>query len=92
MEVGVTLEFAKEEYFKRLCNKDIFEKEVTDKFVGKVKVLKSSASCSNEEMTMAIDRFRRWGAENGIYMPSPEDEQILKDIEIEMGRIKSFIG
>ena len=42
-------------------------------------------------MSIAIDRFKRWGAENGIYMPNPEDILLLKEIEVEMGRMKSYL-
>jgi hypothetical protein len=43
-------------------------------------------------MSMAIDRFKRWGSENGFYMPNPDDESLLKDIAIEMARSQAYIG
>lgn len=92
METGNTLEYCKEWYFKRLCNKDLFVFSRDDKYAGKVEVIRSTADLTKEEMSIAIDRFKRWGAENGIYMPSPDDESLLRSIEIEMGRIKSYIG
>ena len=91
MDVGVTLDYAKREYFKRLVNKDIFIRKVQDKFTGEGEVIRSSADLSVEEMTIAIDRFKRWGAENGFYFPSPEDEARLRDIEIEMGRMRQYL-
>lgn len=91
MDVGVTLDYAKQEYFKRLTNKDIFCIEVDDRFCGKVIRLRSSAELTKEEMSMAIDRFKKWGAENGIYMPNPEDTALLRDIEIEMGRMRGYL-
>ena len=92
IETGNTLEYCKEWYFKRLCNKDLFVTTRTDRFAGQVEVLRSSADLTQEEMSMAIDRFKRWGAENGIYMPNPGDESLLREIEIEMGRMKSYLG
>ena len=53
--------------------------------------LRSTAELTKEEMSTAIDRFKRWGAENGIYMPNPDDASLLKAIEIEMGRMKSYL-
>lgn len=91
MEVGVTLEYAKQEYFKRLTNQDIFCIEVNDRFCGKVTRLRSSAELTKEEASMAIDRFKRWAREQGMYMPEPTDEALLRDIEIEMSRMRRFL-
>ena len=55
-------------------------------------MIRSSADLTKEEMSMAIDRFKRWGAENGIYMPNPGDESLLREIAIEMGRNKAYLG
>ena len=91
MDVGVRLQVAKEAYFKRLINHDLFVCKVQDKFLGEREEIRSSRDLSVEEMTIAIDRLRRWGAENGYYLPSPEDEARLRDIEIEMGRMKQYL-
>lgn len=92
METGNTLEYCKEWYFKRLCNKDLFVTTRTDKYAGEVEVIRSSADLTRSEMSTAIDRFKRWGAENGIYMPNPGDESLLREIAIEMGRNKAYLG
>ena len=92
METGNTLEDVKTLYFKQHCNRDIFCYDVDDKFCGKVTKIRSSADVSKEEMSIAIDRFKRWGAENGIYMPNPGDESLLREIAIEMGRNKAYLG
>jgi hypothetical protein len=91
MEVGVTLEYAKREYFKKLVNKDLLIRKEHDRFSGEIEMIRSSADLSVEEMRIAIDKFKRWGAENGIYIPSPEDTARLRDIEIEMGRMKQYL-
>ena len=90
MDVGVTLEYAKREYFKKLVNKDLFIRKEQDRFSGEIEVIRSSASLTIEEMSIAIDRFKRWGAENGFYLPSPEDKDRHKYIEIEMGRMRQY--
>lgn len=92
METGNTLEDVKREYFKRIVNPDIFMSYRTDSRGNSIAVYRSTTNVSKEEMSMAIDRFKRWGAENGIYLPNPGDEQILRDIEIQMGRNRSFLG
>jgi len=91
METGNTLEYTKEIYFKRIVNPDIFVQEVEDKFAGKVQTLRSTAGIPKDTMSTAIDRFKRWAADNGIYIPDPEDAERLKDIEMEMGRMKSYL-
>ena len=92
METGNTLEDVKREYFKDLVNPDIFRYYRTDNRGNTIRVYRSSADVSKEEMSMAIDRFKRWGAENGIYMPNPGDESLLREIAIEMGRNKAYLG
>ena len=92
METGNSLEDAKVCYFKRIVNPDIFCIKKTDRFGNTIDVLRSSADLSQEEMSMAIDRFKKWGADNGIYMPNPDDASLLREIEIEMGRQRIYIG
>ena len=91
IETGNTLAYTKDVYFKRLVNPDIFVKEVNDLYVGKVRTVRSSADLTVETMSEAIDRFKRWAAEQGIYIPEPEDAERLRDIELEMGRMKSYL-
>lgn len=92
MYTGNTLAFTKDVYFKKLVNPDLFCVMKEDRIMGKVPILRSSADLTKEEMSMAIDRFKRWGAENGIYMPNPGDESLLREIAIEMGRNKAYLG
>lgn len=92
MDTGNTLAYAKEQYFKRLVNPDLFIQEVTDPYAGKVRVIRSLTDLTQAEVSMAIDRFKRWAAEQGIYLPNPGDEALLRDIEIEMGRQRNYLG
>lgn len=92
MEVGTSLEDAKTTYFKRICNRELFETSFKDKLLGETRTtLRSSASLSKEEMSTAIDRFKRWAAEQGIYMPEPGDEQLLAIIRYEMDKMKQYL-
>lgn len=91
METGNILEDVKREYFKRMVNPDIFMSYNTDTRGNSIAVYRSTNAVSKEELSTAIERFKRWGAENGIYMPNPEDIHLLKEIEIEMGRMKSYL-
>ena len=91
MDTGNTLEFVKEWYFKRLVNPDIFLRKTEDKYAGEIETIRSTAELTTEETSTAIDRFKRWGDENGFYMPEPGDESLLRSIEIEMGRLQKYL-
>jgi len=91
-ETGNTLEYVKENYFKKLCNKDIFVVSCDDRFLGKVEVLRSSASLTTEEMTTAINRFRNWASSEAfIYLPEPSEEYLLSLAEIETEKYKDYL-
>lgn len=91
MDTGNSVEDVKREYFKNLVNPDIFRSYKTDNRGNTIAVYRSTSAVSKEEMTMAIDRFKKWGAENGIYMPNPDDISLLRQIEVEMGRMKTYL-
>lgn len=92
METGNTLEWVKQQYFKKLVNADIFIREQEDKWLGRMKVLRSSAELDSSEMTTAIDRFRNWSSsEAGIYLPSANEEDMLSLMEIEISRYKQYL-
>lgn len=92
MEMGETLQYVKENYFKRLVNADIFVYRKEDPYLGEVSDTYSTRDIPKEKTSVAIDRFKRWMAEQGIYAPSPLDEARLMDVEIEMGRMEVYIG
>ena len=91
METGNTIAYTKEKYFKRLVNPDLFVVEKEDRFLGKVQLLRSSKDLTIPEMSTAIDKFRQWAAENGIYIPDAADEQRLRELEIEMSRMQRWL-
>lgn len=91
METGNTLEFTKEWYFKRLVNPSLFVIEKTDRIAGTVSVLRSTRDLTKGEMSTAIDRFRNWAAEQGMYLPSPDDESLIASVEYQMGRMREYL-
>lgn len=91
METGNSLEDTKREYFKGLVNADIFKVYRTDNRGNTITTFRSIRDVSKEELSIAIDRFKRWGYDNGIYMPNPDDISLLQSIEIEMGRQKMYL-
>lgn len=91
-ESGNTLDYVKEEYFKKLCNSEIFLYEKEDPYLGKVKVIRSSSDIDTKQMTLAIDRFRNWSsAEAGIYLPDANEEQFLTHIQEELRKYQQWL-
>lgn len=91
LEVGETSEYVKRHYFKILCNRDLFIREIDDKYLGKIKVLRSSADLDTGEMTTAIDRYRNWCSTQGCYIPSPDEHLMVQQMEIEISRNRMYL-
>lgn len=93
MQTGNTLEYVKTEYFKRLCNPELFVTRRYDELAKReIEQLRSSRDLDTSEMTTAIDRFRNWSAaEAGIYLPAPEDKDWIDFIEREMQHQKVWL-
>ena len=91
-QTGNTLEWVKQQYYKKLVNPDLFIREKEDKYLGRIKVLRSSADLDTAEMSLSIERFRNWAAqEAGIYIPSADEAILIQQMEIEIERSKEFL-
>lgn len=90
-EVGETVEYVKDKYYKLLCNRDIFVREVEDKYLGKIKILRSTSELDTEEMRLSIERWRNWSAGEGIYIPSADEHRLVQQMEIEVSRNKQYL-
>lgn len=91
-QTGNTLEWVKQQYYKKLVNPDLFIREKEDKYLGRIKVLRSSADLDTAEMSLSIERFRNWAAqEAGIYIPSADEAILIQQMEIEIERSKGFL-
>lgn len=91
-QTGNTLDWVKQQYYKRLCNPDLFVGEKDDKLLGKVKYIKSSTQLNTEEMNLSIERFRNWAAsEAGIYLPEPTSAAEIAALQIEVERYKTYL-
>lgn len=92
-ETGYSIEEVKIDIFKRVCNRDIFEREKTNKKGKIIKTLRSSSELSTGEMTLAIERFRNYSsAQAGIYLPSPNENEFLLHIQQEIEKDKEFLS
>lgn len=90
LETGNSVEFIKQEVFKRIVNPDIFVLEKEDPILGVIKVLRSTRDVNKEDMSKAIDRFRKWASEHGVYIPDPEDKAIIAQMEYEIAQAERY--
>ena len=92
IDQGETIEYVKENYYKRLVNPDLFILHKEDRILGRVDVLRSSRDLTKEEMSSSIERLRNWASkELGCYLPSADEESLLKEAEMEIQRYRSYI-
>ena len=91
-QTGNTLEWVKQQCYKKLVNPDLFIREKEDKYLGRIKVLRSSADLDTSEFSLSIERFRNWAAqEAGIYIPSADEAILIQQMEIEIERNKEYL-
>lgn len=91
-QIGETMEYVKRNYYKILCNPDTFIREREDKYLGRVKYLRSSSELDSSEFSLTVDSFRNWCSSNaGVYIPSPDEERLIQLMELEVERNKEFI-
>lgn len=91
-QTGNTLEWVKQQYYKKLVNPDLFIREKEDKYLGKIKVLRSSADLDTSEFSLSVEKFRNWASqEAGIYLPSADEFIIIQQMEIEIERNKEYL-
>lgn len=91
-QTGNTLEWVKQQYYKKLCNPDLFIGEKDDRFLGRIKYVRSSADLRTDEMNLSIERFRNWSAsEAGIYLPEPTNEAEIRALQVEVERYKTYL-
>lgn len=92
IDQGLTIDYVKEFYYKRLVNPDIFVITKEDKMIGKIEVLRSSKDLTKEEMSRSIDKLRNWASsELGCYLPSADEESLLQQAEMEIQRYRSYL-
>lgn len=93
IEYGDTLEYVKQDIFKKNVNPQIFKSERVNFKTGEVREhWRSSADLNTKEMTVAIERFRNYASkEAGIYLPEANEDKFLQHIEIEASKYENLI-
>lgn len=85
MDYGCSIQFVKEEFFKKLVNPDIFIRKKEDKIIGEYEYLRSTADLTKDEMVQAISKFKIWSDETaGIFLPDSLAAEEVWEIEKQM--------
>lgn len=91
-ELGYSLDEVKLDYFKKTCNRDLFERKKINKQGREITYMRSSSELTTGEMTTAIERFRNYSsAQAGVYLPAPSENEFLIHIQQEVERNKEYI-
>ena len=92
IDQGESIEYVKENYYKKLVNPDLFVLHKEDKILGRIETLRSSKELTTEEMSKSIEKLRNWASkELGCYLPSADEESLLHEAEMEIIRYRSYI-
>lgn len=93
LEVGETMEFIKQDIFKKRVNPDIFKFERINPKSGKKRTeWKSTADLDTKQMTDAIDRFKNWSLiKTGLRLPEAGEQQFLDHIQNEIDQNKQWL-
>lgn len=91
-EFGYTLEEVKFDIFKKICNRDIFERKRLNRRGQAVTYIRSSTELDKAEMTTAIERFRNYSnAQCGLYLPTPHEGEMLFFAQQQIEQCKEFV-
>lgn len=91
-EFGYTLEEVKFDIFKKICNRDIFEKKRVNRRGQQVTYIRSSTELDKAEMTTAIERFRNYSsAQCGLYLPSANEGEMLFFAQQQIEQCKDYM-
>lgn len=90
-QTGYTKEEAETIY--KSVNRELY---LTRKVIAGVEVdyIRHTYELDTAEMTTSIEKWRNWAAMNDaypVYIPSPEDYQMVAQIEIEVSKNKNFL-
>lgn len=90
LETGYTTEEVKQDIFKKTVNPQIFYDGEKEGLVT-IRRWRSTSKLDSKELTTAINRFRNYSSQAGIYLPEPNDLAFLNDIEKQIKTAENFL-
>lgn len=93
LEMGESLDYVKQEIFKKTINPDFFRYQRINRVTGEIREdWKSTSELNTKEITDCIDRFRNHASKDlGIYLPEPKDMVALNQMEAEIQKNKVYL-
>ena len=93
IEYGETVEYVKNEIFKKQVNSELFIFDRLNPKTGKTRpAVRSSSDLDTKELTDAIEKFRNYSSsEFGVYLPEPNETEYLESIENEAEKYKRWL-
>jgi hypothetical protein len=93
IEVGETLEFIKQDIFKKTVNPAIFKTQRKNPKSGKIRDdWRSSADLDTKELTTAIERFKDWSYQYaGVKLPEANEQEFLDHIQNEIDKHQQYL-
>ncbi len=89
---GYSLAYVKNRFFKKECNESLFfVTRQNTKDNSPYTDIRSTADLTTVEMTLAIDRFRNFSANNGLYLPEAGEHLYLQELERELEQYKEHL-
>lgn len=90
-EYGCSAEYAKQHFYKCVCNAELYVIDKVSNFGKEFKDVRSSSALTTDEMSLSIERFKNWSAQHGITLPDAEDKNFLVYALQEVERNKEFL-
>lgn len=83
IEYGDTIEYVKQEIFKKIVNPDIFFTEKVNRKTGEIREdWRSVNDLDTKELSSSITKFRNYSVKDfGHYLPAPNERPFLIEIE-----------
>lgn len=93
IEYGDTIQYVKQELWKKQICPSIFKYERVNRVTGEVRTAyKSSADLDTKEMTIAIDMLRDYASrEMGLYIGEPKDMVWVREIQRQEQQLKQYL-
>lgn len=91
--LGESKECVKENYYKILCNPDLFVSVKYDQFLKCQRIdTRSSADLTTEEMSQSIEAFRNWASkELALYLPEPHERDGVAQMQLEIKKNEKYL-
>lgn len=88
LHFGYTMEEVKQKIFKEHVNPELFYEGEKEGIV-RIQQWRSTAMLNTDELSIAIDRFKKFSSEQGLYLPDPSDLASMQQIDNELNKYSS---